>query len=132
MFLVASNGSVRSAGLAISVDTPPNFSAAAKAWRQLHKALFDTYRPELHYMRGPGPKCREKHVALQAIRPGGLVICLPVELPSSQKNDVPRPDEGECCVRELTCRRVRNVDEIQRKIQRRLPRSIRLRLILDK
>ena len=22
--------------------------------------LFDPYRPELHYMRGPGPKCREK------------------------------------------------------------------------
>jgi hypothetical protein len=23
--------------------------------------LFDPYRPELHYMRGPGPKWREKH-----------------------------------------------------------------------
>ena len=23
--------------------------------------LFDHYRPELHYMRGPGPKWREKH-----------------------------------------------------------------------
>lgn len=23
--------------------------------------LFDPYRPECHYMRGPGPKCREKH-----------------------------------------------------------------------
>ena len=23
--------------------------------------LFGTYRPELHYMRGPGPKWREKH-----------------------------------------------------------------------
>jgi hypothetical protein len=22
--------------------------------------LFDSYRPELHYMRGPGPKWREK------------------------------------------------------------------------
>jgi hypothetical protein len=21
----------------------------------------DSYRPELHYMRGPGPKCRAKH-----------------------------------------------------------------------
>jgi len=27
----------------------------------LRKALFDTYRPELHYMRGPGPKWRAKH-----------------------------------------------------------------------
>jgi len=25
--------------------------------------LFGTYRPELHYMRGPGPKWREKHRA---------------------------------------------------------------------
>jgi hypothetical protein len=31
------------------------------AWQVLTKALFDTYRPELHYMRGPGPKWREKH-----------------------------------------------------------------------
>jgi hypothetical protein len=23
--------------------------------------IFDPYRPELHYMRGPGPKWREKH-----------------------------------------------------------------------
>jgi hypothetical protein len=22
---------------------------------------FDSYRPELHYMRGPGPRWREKH-----------------------------------------------------------------------
>ena len=24
-------------------------------------AAFDPYRPELHYMRGPGPKWRAKH-----------------------------------------------------------------------
>jgi hypothetical protein len=29
--------------------------------RHLVERLFDTYRPELHYMRGPGPKCRAKH-----------------------------------------------------------------------
>jgi hypothetical protein len=28
--------------------------------RQL-KSLFDPYRPELHYMRGPGPKWHAKH-----------------------------------------------------------------------
>ena len=27
----------------------------------LAHALFDTYRPELHYMRGPGPKWHAKH-----------------------------------------------------------------------
>jgi hypothetical protein len=31
--------------------------------RTLKRGLFDPYRPELHYMRGPGPKWREKHVA---------------------------------------------------------------------
>jgi hypothetical protein len=29
--------------------------------RTLAKALFDPYRPELHYMRGPGPKWHAKH-----------------------------------------------------------------------
>jgi hypothetical protein len=29
-------------------------------WRWLKISLFDFYRPELHYMRGPGPKWREK------------------------------------------------------------------------
>jgi hypothetical protein len=31
-------------------------------WRWLKISLFDPYRPELHYMRGPGPKWREKRV----------------------------------------------------------------------
>ena len=29
--------------------------------RSLARALFDPYRPELHYMRGPGPKWHAKH-----------------------------------------------------------------------
>jgi hypothetical protein len=35
----------------------------ATVWRsrRLMAPLFDPYRPELHYMRGPGPKWREKH-----------------------------------------------------------------------
>jgi len=35
-----------------------------RAWtllRSLASALVDSYRPELHYMRGPGPKWRAKH-----------------------------------------------------------------------
>jgi hypothetical protein len=35
--------------------------AVTLLWRLLRRDLFDTYRPELHYMRGPGPKCRAKH-----------------------------------------------------------------------
>jgi hypothetical protein len=30
-------------------------------WRSFLAALFNPYRPELHYMRGPGPKWRAKH-----------------------------------------------------------------------
>jgi hypothetical protein len=33
------------------------------SWQALTKALFDDYHPELHYMRGPGPKWREKYGA---------------------------------------------------------------------
>ena len=29
--------------------------------RRLLNGFFDPYRPEQHYMRGPGPKWREKH-----------------------------------------------------------------------
>jgi hypothetical protein len=35
--------------------------AVVEIWRGLSTAIFDPYRPELHYMRGPGPKWREKH-----------------------------------------------------------------------
>ena len=33
----------------------------ARRWRCLTASLLDPYRPELHYMRGPGPKWRAKH-----------------------------------------------------------------------
>jgi hypothetical protein len=29
-------------------------------WQQFFVAAFDPYRPEQHYMRGPGPACRAK------------------------------------------------------------------------
>jgi len=35
-------------------------AAMIELWQGL-KGLFNPYRPELHYMRGPGPKWREKH-----------------------------------------------------------------------
>ena len=31
-------------------------AGAAAAWRRLTALMFDRYRPERHYMRGPGPK----------------------------------------------------------------------------
>lgn len=37
--------------------------------RSLARDLFDPYRPELHYMRGPGPKWRAKHARVPAQAP---------------------------------------------------------------
>jgi hypothetical protein len=41
----------------------------ALAWRDLVHELTDPYRPELHYMRGPGPKSRARQ---SAFGQGGL------------------------------------------------------------
>ena len=55
------------ANVAISLLWPPRMpadapsSAIARICRSLKRELFDSYRPELHYMRGPGPKWRETH-----------------------------------------------------------------------
>jgi hypothetical protein len=38
----------------------------AQAWRKL---IGDSYRPEKHYMRGPGSKVREKYARAVARRP---------------------------------------------------------------
>ena len=44
--------------------------AETKLWLSLWRRCFDPYRPELHYMRGPGPRWREKHRrALASERP---------------------------------------------------------------
>jgi hypothetical protein len=32
----------------------------ARRWQRRMTNLFDPYRHERHYMRGPGPKCQEK------------------------------------------------------------------------
>jgi hypothetical protein len=40
----------------------PRLSATlAVLWRTLRRDMLDPYRPELHYMRGPGPRWRAKH-----------------------------------------------------------------------
>ena len=36
------------------------FAEIRDFWRQFIVRAFDPYRPELHYMRGPGPACRAK------------------------------------------------------------------------
>ena len=41
-------------------EGPTLLADAGKLIRELLKALVDPYRPELHYMRGPGPKWHAK------------------------------------------------------------------------
>jgi hypothetical protein len=50
----------RVAALAVSAPMAGD-GRLAGLWRKFVKDLLDPYRPELHYMRGPGPKWREKH-----------------------------------------------------------------------
>jgi len=76
MIRVASNRSARLAGLVSPVGRPPILAAFVGAWRELRKGFLDTYRPELHYMRGPGPKWRERHGAPQTSRSGMFVRSL--------------------------------------------------------
>ena len=39
------------------------FAEIRSYWRQFFARAFDPYRPELHYMRGPGPACRAKQAS---------------------------------------------------------------------
>jgi hypothetical protein len=51
--------------------TGPRLSVTlAMLWRSFCRDTFDPYRPELHYMRGPGPKWRAKY---------GLAATVPAE-----------------------------------------------------
>jgi hypothetical protein len=50
---------------AISRDaTSEPFAEIRGFWRQFLARAFNPYRPELHYMRGPGPAWRAKHMAV--------------------------------------------------------------------
>jgi hypothetical protein len=54
-----------------SLSSPPrdhgkranHFAEIRSFFRQFFVRAFDPYRPELHYMRGPGPACRAKQAA---------------------------------------------------------------------
>jgi hypothetical protein len=59
MIVIGGNKMAKSREMAHFAGAAPAKGFAA--WQALTKALFDDYRPELHYMRGPGPKWREKH-----------------------------------------------------------------------
>ncbi|HML14815.1 MAG TPA: hypothetical protein VK456_16035 [Xanthobacteraceae bacterium] len=42
------------------------WAAAMSAWRTLVPKTPPRYRPEAHYMRGPGPKWRAKHARISS------------------------------------------------------------------
>ena len=42
-------------------------SLLIKVWHEAMRSLFHPYRPELHYMRGPGPKWLEKHPEMAVV-----------------------------------------------------------------
>jgi hypothetical protein len=48
-------------GTTSSRQGPRLAATLAVLWRTFCRNAFDPYRPELHYMRGPGPKWRAKH-----------------------------------------------------------------------
>ena len=50
--------------MAYGKQTPSIGRAVADLWRIVTVDLFGAYRPERHYMRGPGPKWRAKHAAI--------------------------------------------------------------------
>jgi hypothetical protein len=59
-----------------SMQGPRLSATVAVLWRSFCRDAFDPYRPELHYMRGPGPKWRAKHGisgASPAVPPGTTV-----------------------------------------------------------
>jgi hypothetical protein len=43
-------------------------AAVANAWQTAMADPTDRYRPEAHYMRGPGPKWRSKHAPASSRR----------------------------------------------------------------
>ena len=58
----------RSAMSGFARKTAETISDIASIVHNLVMDVRDSYRPELHYMRGPGPKCRAKHHPLTKVR----------------------------------------------------------------
>ena len=62
---------IQTSGSISARKAPSLFADLADLIHTLARTLFDPYRPELYYMRGPGPKWHAKHerapVAYQAV-----------------------------------------------------------------
>ena len=64
----------------------------ASVVRNLILDVRDCYRPEVHYMRGPGPKWRAKHQSwlgfdAEAVRPGGQHVLSLVYVRGREKDN---------------------------------------------
>ncbi|MFZ2157049.1 MAG: hypothetical protein WAV72_13140 [Bradyrhizobium sp.] len=61
---MATSNSASLSSPAASRDGQASALAEIRAfWHQFFARAFNPYRPELHYMRGPGPACRAKQIA---------------------------------------------------------------------
>lgn len=67
-------GNLQEATAVLPVIREPNMwhpVIVAGALRKVVSGLFDSYQPELHYMRGPGPRWRQRHALIRAAEPRG-------------------------------------------------------------
>jgi hypothetical protein len=72
--IINSTRAARGRGSSLAADLVDLF-------HDLFKATFDRYQPELHYMRGPGPKWRAKHAPAAPPQHAGLLLSL-IRLPA--------------------------------------------------
>jgi hypothetical protein len=61
MTMISSQSLPSPAGSREAQSTP--YAETWAFWRQFFARTFNPYRPELHYMRGPGPAWRAKQMA---------------------------------------------------------------------
>jgi hypothetical protein len=59
---------ISSTSLSAPAIRPAAFVGIKAFWKQFFARAFDPYRPELHYMRGPGPAWRAKYGTDAAFR----------------------------------------------------------------
>jgi hypothetical protein len=52
----------------------PRLEAELTDLARTFRSFFDPYHPELHYMRGPGPKWHAKHDPVPAEPPAGAAL----------------------------------------------------------
>jgi hypothetical protein len=57
-----------------------NFTITLRELSRTFAQAFNAYRPELHYMRGPGPKCRAKRSGPPAKTYSGVHSARPARL----------------------------------------------------